>query len=536
MATPSTAYYRGISPRQLAGEQSVAGYQPRDIISMYNPEAQAGLIGAVAQRQQRFDAATQGVAQEIARIGEIETYDRDLLEGQLRGFEDRINTLVQDKYGGDYSAAANELATMVGQERGNPFFAFNKQKVEATKAFMEDRRKLGANFMSAGDPTGVGFEQWKAGEADFGYTPINSQDITATSAQIFKNYAQTLQNDPRFKPAPGTGGQYLLAMIQEGFASQDEVDEFLASPEGEQMMNQVRISHPELAKVGNQAAVEDAIRLGAYEAIGGVRQQVLADKSFDPDAGKTTGPSNIISPARVIESPIEEDDVTSDYFRPFADQMAKSLGYDDMATLQKQVNKDEWVQSGKMSAVGHAARAGTPNVGSVYAETQAQQDLRSIKDSFSEEFDKQGFVMDDINTLASAVSKDITAINTISDNFDEYFSKRSAEWEGIDKKSKKELDKIIQNRTVEGININPVGGLSLLVSGETKDEETTEAIVRTDNQLLIRDIAFYYGQLDPSKNRDYQLYLEWLRENNPTEYSKLAQIFAKPNSTDNGTE
>ncbi len=314
------AYYDGITPRSLARSQGYASGPP--IYSMYKPEAEAALTQAIAGRQQRFDATTQGLSQELARMGDIETYNRDELEGRMGTFTNKVNKLVQDKYGGDYSAAASELAIMVGQERGDPFYAFNKQKVEATKNIQQDERRIGAGFLSSGDPRDVSFKDWQEG-ATFDYVPINSKDITAASANAFKHMANAVRETGVWKE---TAGRRLLERIdQRGFATPEEIDEFLEIKEGQMMVEELKASMPELANIKNQQAVDDAIRLGAYSGIGRTERQTIRNPGFvasDDNGGG--GGGRAIIPKDVAG--IELSNFEGPPWKPQADAMARIIG------------------------------------------------------------------------------------------------------------------------------------------------------------------------------------------------------------------
>ena len=110
-------YYRGQFNPEAAYETSGAN---SGIISMYNPESMNRFIEAVAQRQERFDTTKMAKAQEIARLGETETYDLPELNNRIKAFESSINDLVKNKYNGDYSAAANEIAKMISLMNRKP--------------------------------------------------------------------------------------------------------------------------------------------------------------------------------------------------------------------------------------------------------------------------------------------------------------------------------------------------------------------------------------------------------------------------------
>ncbi len=252
-------YYRGSFNPENA-------YQPAsdelDIISMYSPQAQNQSIGAVEQRQERFDAAKTAEAAELARIGEMETYDLSELNNRLKSFESSINNTVKDKYNGDYGAAANEIAKMIGTERTNPFYHFNKQKVEMGKAYLDSKMKLGANFMSAGNPFNVSFQDWQKGKT-FEFTPVNKEDIVRAAAAVGQNFSKMVTSDSGLQLTPD--GQYFKNTIQYGIKDLNHLEDFIAKSGLDQ---QIYESMPELTGIENQDAVQDAIRQGLTSAIG----------------------------------------------------------------------------------------------------------------------------------------------------------------------------------------------------------------------------------------------------------------------------
>ena len=268
-------YYRGqFSPERAYQD----GSRGPETLSMYNPESQARFIDAVAKRQERFDAAKMAQSQEMARIGELETYDLAELNKRLKSFESGINELVKTKYNGDYSAAANEIAKQIGTERTNPFYHFNKEKVNMGRSYLDAKMKLGVNFMSSGNPFGVSFEDWQQGKT-FEFTPINSADITQRSAAVFQNYAKSLVNDPKLRSV--AGGQYFEYISQNGFRNEAEAMDFIRNnPIGQQMAKEVYDSMPELAGVENQDTVWSAINQGVFAGIGSADSRLVADQSY----------------------------------------------------------------------------------------------------------------------------------------------------------------------------------------------------------------------------------------------------------------
>ena len=318
MARRNLAYYGG----QYDSSDYYQDIQPAGVISMYNPQAQAQFIDATAKRQERFDAGKLSQAQEIARIAETETYDMADLTKRLKSFEDTVNSTVKDKYNGDYSAAANEIAKMIGTERTNPFYHFNKQKVEMGKSYLDAKMKLGANFMSSGNPFDVSFQDWQQGKT-FEFTPINSADITNRSAALFRNFEKKLMSDSGLMATPE--GQYFRNVQRYGF--KDEADA-LAYAEKTGLLKQIYDSMPELQGVENQEAVMNAIAQGASAGIGTTRVDYMANRAFDADGGSgdSLAGAGFIAPSGLTEMPVSQEKMMKDnMWSSFRDNAAKEV-------------------------------------------------------------------------------------------------------------------------------------------------------------------------------------------------------------------
>jgi len=264
-------YYRG----QFSPEQA---YQPvgneLDIISMYNPDVEGRFTEAIEKHQGRFDIAKAAEAAELARIGEMETYDLSELNNRLKAFESGINNTVKEKYNGDYGAAANEIAKMIGTERTNPFYHFNKQKVEMGKAYLDSKIKLGANFLSVGNPFNISFKEWQSGKS-LEFTPVNKEDIVRAAAAVGQNFSKMVTGDSGLQLTPD--GQYFKNTIQYGIKDLAHLDDFIAKSGVDQ---QIYESMPELAGIENQDAVQDAIRQGLTAAIGTSDTRYLANQGY----------------------------------------------------------------------------------------------------------------------------------------------------------------------------------------------------------------------------------------------------------------
>jgi hypothetical protein len=286
-------YYRQqFSPEAAYQSQGSRG----DIFSMYDPESMNQYVEAVSKRQERFDAGKMAEAAEIARLGETETYDLKELNNRIKSFESGITNLVNDKYNGVYGAAANDIAKKIGTERSNPFYHFNKQKVEMGKAYLDAKMKLGSKFMSSKSPFDVSFQSWQSGDT-FEFTPVNRDDIVKDAAMEFSTLQNTIQNDPTLQST--AGGQYFLATMQSGLKDPVAVRAFMESEEGQIMIQNIVDKNPEIAKLDREQVL-GAVTEGAYSAIGKTQKDFMANRAYmepqdlarmqadQPKAGKTT--------------------------------------------------------------------------------------------------------------------------------------------------------------------------------------------------------------------------------------------------------
>lgn len=277
--------YNGVPTR---GRAAIQPFDPSVLSSMQ------GFVSAVANRQQLFNQAYSMPISEISRIGSLETADKPELNARLGEFIDKVNSVV-DKYNGDYSAAAQELAQVIGLERANPFYAYNQQKVNAVKLEQQTRAQLGANYLSALNPSEVTYEQWKENPELFSkYTPVNRQDIVKTAMTAFAPIAKAIsEKDPailtRLQGDPE--GQYFLAQIQNGFKNPQEVVDFLTKNKvGRQIVSDIMEKIPAIADLPS-GQVMSAITEGAMSAIGPTKTQIVPDQGYKSRAVGDTNTS-----------------------------------------------------------------------------------------------------------------------------------------------------------------------------------------------------------------------------------------------------
>lgn len=82
--------------------------------------------------QQRYDATQMAMAQEKARIGDIETYNPDEKQRVLDQYRNDVMSIAQN-YNGDLSKASGDIVNRIGAERMNPYYNANRIFTERYK-------------------------------------------------------------------------------------------------------------------------------------------------------------------------------------------------------------------------------------------------------------------------------------------------------------------------------------------------------------------------------------------------------------------
>lgn len=466
----ANAYYGGqYSPMNIYG----GNRQSSEIISMYNPESEAQFLQATTAHQQRFDAASLASAQALSTIGGMDTYDAPELEKRLKATQDKINKLVQDKYSGDYGAASNEIANIIGAERANPFYKFNQQKLAAMKTHQEDQRRIGAGFMSTGSPMDVSFKDWQEG-TDFSYTPIDRQDIVDNSAAMFKSIANQLMSDPKFMST--TDGKFLERKLEWGFKNIDDARDYLLNNQtGQAMVQELMSSMPELAKL-DQGAVMDAIIQGAGAGIG----KSTFETRVNPDymdalekarfAALTTPPegSDIIPTTGLVKlqgglsGTQMEKDIKTGIFNRLSqeDSTFKDKSYEEIAKKYPKADRLRRRQQGISMTVSPGVPIGERIEGKRF--TQEDKDVIRLYEAVKQEFEKvlqdpegTGYALQTFNLTPLAVytGKGQKEVQTLVKTLNTEVNKNlpTEKIQGVSSQSRKLLKDYNQNADITNI-------------------------------------------------------------------------------------
>lgn len=501
--------YYGVSPTRLANSAG-EGLSGPSVASMYNPEEMARYVQSMGVRQNAFNTAVAGTAETLKNILGTETYDPDDLMNMYQTFEGTLNDIVT-KYGGDYSAAAPELAIAAARESGNPFFKFNKQKVDAMKIFQEDLRRIGPGMLVSGnDPREIKYADWQQG-ADLSYIPIDSKEVTQASEQVFKNFANALQSDSGFRET--ANGALLERVMKYGFSNPQEAMKFWNSGMGQQIYQQIYNSMPALGGVKNQGAVMDSIQKGVYVGIGKPDVNTYQNPEYlNPLQRAQLGEMGaegvgMVTPAGTINRPEAYQDIlTSPFFQAKANdytkEVLKEMGITGVETYEelKAANQEAEKQLMK-SGLGTSGSATFPGGRLESMVNQSEETinmmanlqnyenaLKEIENRVKQDFPTMdlGLQLYDFNIGGASTTGELNRRQKVSDVLDTKVSTHLNKLVPFSSESRKALERIEGDVKVIGFNIHPVYGLYFAIEGTSKTKDkggkkvTENAIVGVD--------------------------------------------------------
>ena len=523
-------YYNG----RYGSDYGNREYNPQ-VISMYNPEEMSVLAESARGKQGRFDAGVAGAAQEIARIGDLDTFNSDLMTSRLNDFEGKINDTVA-RYDGDYSAAANDIVSLIGKERNDPFYKFNEQKVEAVKMHQEDKRRLGANFMSAKDPMSIDYDQWKEGE-NFEYTPVDKNQIVQASAAIFGQMANTMMSDSGLMRTPE--GQYFKSIVQYGFKDGQEAQEFLGTQVGQRMVNELKQSMPELEGL-DDTAVMSAIAQGAYAGIGQTKVDHMQNKNFeyerdarDQEAEYNLVPGGFMREAGYMNAQLGDDkqmqseELVASFKEGALTNILKTDEYKEllneyditsMSDLRKEISKSNKVIQTPMPEEGYTNPEGV-FVGAVGRDKpqdvkllRLEKEINSIvQEAFSKDIlddpDKaakygiMSYEMDDLYEVdATEINKYNTKKTQLNGLIDGLVTMENQNITPLGGKNERALKSIVGEKELDRIALHPVTRqLIITVTGEDKGGKRVESqtLLKDSSEESIYQILLYINKISP---------------------------------------
>lgn len=230
----------------------------------------------MAQRNQEFDQAAELETSSLADIGSIPTYDLQGRESRMSELDRAISDTVS-KYGGDYGAASKDIARIIAKERNNPWYQMNKQLYDTE----QKRRELAldANNIILGDRYTTVADARKAlaeGKDPYTVSALSKKDVFNTGEKIFSNFSDLILKDPTIRST--LGGQYWEQFTQRGYRPED-LDAFLSTGEGAQIMNSFVSTHPQLQGASEQQ-VREILKQSAYSAIGKEERNMYQNQGY----------------------------------------------------------------------------------------------------------------------------------------------------------------------------------------------------------------------------------------------------------------
>ena len=268
----------------------VMKYTPQFIERQYIPTQNIGLIDQVlGQRQKEYDTAT---AMQNAAMSELYGLQT------TQGFEPERNKIIEglqgqitqaaEKRGGDYGAAAQDIAQIISKAQANPFFQRNRMAMENADML----RKLKAqnpNIFVAGDPDKMAYRDDLTPD-DLQYSVINPEDVKKLVAQKYSHFG-----DKRLSGMKVVGG-YDVGTYTQG-PDEQQIQEILSNP---QALAEIKELLPQTRGMDSEELnqfLSSNVQQGLQAMRGNVEEKVLGanihatlaakaayDKQENPDA------------------------------------------------------------------------------------------------------------------------------------------------------------------------------------------------------------------------------------------------------------
>ena len=467
------------------------------------------------QREQQFDAAALAEQQAIAELGALPSYDIEGRAQRLGELEKQFQSAV-DKHGGDYGAAAKDLTRIIAKERNNPWYQFNAKQQQA----MEDYRKLrlNADNIVIGNPN-VNYKEYEQALSE-GRDPMNVSALSKNAlytkvSDIAGNWAQQMMSNPQISST--LGGQYFAIMKQTG-VTPDRLDAFIETGVGQQIMQSVLASTPELEGV-NLDTAKEVIKQGLTSAIGKTDMQLVYNRGYDAKSGGGSGGESPFTPLTNLGQgliPSSMSELASGVFEERVNSVAKKeaekLGIpgvnslEDLRKMGKEtmgVKKDIDYKTPMFQGTGFEYNKVSPHY------NKAKKALSNIEKMLQD--DPQGFSLPTygLTSLGYASGKAINEINTISKGFNDEIEQRIDKFEPLTTKDADNLKEIESDFKVTEISPNfkkDKAGLVLYVTGRNKDKKIVRSRIYLNPEEVKLEslLVSHLSQLNPIIGYEYR--------------------------------
>ena len=160
-------------------------YQPQ-----YDPAFTQMMAQNLQQTQQRHDVVNAQIAEDMARRGEMFSYDPEYQQEVLGAYREDLDKIAKD-YGFNYAQAASKLVSRIGEEALNPFYNLNKYKVQEAERAAQLRAQFGPEAIILNDPMATPITSGSKVE-DFRADIIRASDYATVADRLGKDLKGTL--------------------------------------------------------------------------------------------------------------------------------------------------------------------------------------------------------------------------------------------------------------------------------------------------------------------------------------------------------
>jgi hypothetical protein len=244
----------------------------------------------LAQDQARHDLAMQQQVAMEDMFAEVPTHPTDIpIKNKVLGdFQSKVQEVV-DRYGGDYGAAAKDIARLTSKTRQNPFFQLAPERRRLAEEERKARLQLGPNYIPIQSVTDKPLQDPESGEwvspEELSYDYEDRRKLRELAQQEYDDVMKRVEDSGWYQ------NQKFPWMLQKDVtrgARQEEVPELAAN-----IKQTLLETRPELQNAGEDQVNAIAQNL-ANEFVLGTRSDEMIDPTFGKEmAGERSGMGNL---------------------------------------------------------------------------------------------------------------------------------------------------------------------------------------------------------------------------------------------------
>ena len=477
-------------------------YTPQFVERQYVPTNNLGIIDQVlAQRQKEYDTATTLKDAAVSELYGLQT---------TQGFEPERNRIVQElqnqieaaaqKRGGDYGAAAKDIASIVASVQKNPFFQRNRQVMEQAR-YLEQMKARNPALRIIKDPRKLGYDQ-NMTEEDLQYQVLDPADILKATDAIFADRKGRIGELQAIShPVFGTIARQQKGMSDaeiQALSNEQTVDQVLAQAG----YSNLKQTNPDIY---NEMAGAIFNQLKGYN-------QGYVDTPWQPrgggsDSDRSGGIMDLLRRSGYDLQPADLDEaamINNDLINQLAVERAKEAGIPNITSYEDLVNAGSTRTVGTTSG---SLSAGNPIYESKYASPYGKK-AREITEGLNEIVSKDPRFATPrfrLSTLAATSPAGLTQAKGIISDFKENVVSNvgRGDFKPATKKDEKLMKDIKDFSKVEIVDVIPTlnsskSSMILNMVGEDKDGK-----IINFKQYLPRPVDYKVGTYDPAAELYY---------------------------------